>query len=57
MSKSDHHKNTKNPPSWFKKDRRQKERARANQAVREAALTDDGPDTLTRKHSDRYDWN
>lgn len=49
-------KDTNKPPSWFKKIRRQKERTRANRAVREEAEEDDGPNLMVRKRNDQWDW-
>lgn len=43
-------KNTQKPPSWFKKHRRQLERARAKHAVR----TDNDPSK--RPKNDQWDW-
>lgn len=39
------------PPKWFKKQRRQKERARAKQDLRQGFEPDPVP------HSDEWDWN
>ena len=50
-------KNTNKPPGWYKKMRRQKERNRANRAVREEAEADDGPNLVVRKRDDSWDWN
>lgn len=43
-------KSTRKPPGWFKRLRRQAERARNKQALREDR------DPQTRPHSDAYDW-
>lgn len=44
------------PPSWFKKERRQNDRARSKQTMRVQQHLEDGPEISQRPHNDQYDW-